>query len=117
MCPQVQLHPRTCAPTHTCTHAPVHPQVRLQADLEELFDALDRAKGQATGTIPKEDLRAALLAYYKVGRPCILIAWHPEGMHQPTVAGEIGDYTHPPTHPPTCRWASRVARRWPASTS
>lgn len=51
-------------------------QVKLQADLEELFEALDKAKGQATGFIPKEDLRAALMAYYKVGSWALLLPHH-----------------------------------------
>ncbi|KAI7835772.1 hypothetical protein COHA_010350 [Chlorella ohadii] len=44
-------------------------QIRLQEELEELFGAIDRAKGQATGFIDTDDLRTALLAYFKVGQP------------------------------------------------
>ncbi|KAL4444954.1 hypothetical protein ABPG77_004004 [Micractinium sp. CCAP 211/92] len=44
-------------------------QVRLQAEVEELFAAIDKAKGQATGFFSKEDLRTAFLAYFKVGQP------------------------------------------------
>ncbi|KAI3438406.1 hypothetical protein D9Q98_000838 [Chlorella vulgaris] len=44
-------------------------QARLQAELEELFAAIDRAKGQVTGFLPNEDLRTAFLAFFKVGQP------------------------------------------------
>lgn len=42
-------------------------QNRLQTDMEDLFAALDKAKGQATGTIPKEDVRTALHSFFRVG--------------------------------------------------
>ena len=44
-------------------------QARLQSDLEDLFAALDKAKGQITGSIPKEDLRTALWSFFRVGQP------------------------------------------------
>ncbi|KAL4448019.1 hypothetical protein ABPG75_005238 [Micractinium tetrahymenae] len=44
-------------------------QIRLQAEVEDLFAAIDKAKGQATGFFSKEDLRTAFLAYFKVGQP------------------------------------------------
>lgn len=44
-------------------------QARLQTDLEELFAALDKSKGQATGSMPKEDLRTALSSFFRVGQP------------------------------------------------
>ena len=43
-------------------------QARLQTDLEDLFAAMDKAKGQASMAIPKEDLRTALHAYFRVGQ-------------------------------------------------
>ncbi len=43
-------------------------QNKLQVDLEELFEALDKLNGQATGSIPKEELIVALRAFFKVGK-------------------------------------------------
>jgi len=42
---------------------------KLQYDLEELFALMDKAKGQATGSIPKDDLRIALASFFRVGQP------------------------------------------------
>ncbi len=44
-------------------------QSKLQFDLEELFALMDKAKGQASGIIPKEDLRTALGTFFRVGLP------------------------------------------------
>lgn len=44
-------------------------QVGMQQDLEELFDALDKAGGKTTGTISKTDLRVALHSFFRVGEP------------------------------------------------
>ena len=49
-------------------------QARLQADLEELFAALEKARGGAggagtAGALPKRDLKAALRAFFRVGAP------------------------------------------------
>jgi hypothetical protein len=44
-------------------------QSRLQYDLEELFALMDKAKGQASGIIPKEDLKIALTSFFRVGQP------------------------------------------------
>jgi hypothetical protein len=46
-------------------------QIRLQSDIEELFVALDKAQGtvHVTGTIPKDDVRCALEAFFRVGHP------------------------------------------------
>lgn len=44
-------------------------QNKLQYDLEELFLLMDKAKGQASGSIPKEDLRIALATFFRVGQP------------------------------------------------
>jgi hypothetical protein len=43
-------------------------QNKLQLDINELFEALDKLNGQATGSIPKEELVVALRAYFKVGK-------------------------------------------------
>jgi hypothetical protein len=43
-------------------------QNKLQVDLEELFEALDKLNGQASGNIPKEELVIALKAFFKVGK-------------------------------------------------
>jgi hypothetical protein len=43
-------------------------QNKLQVDLEELFEALDKLNGQATGSIPKDELIIALRAFFKVGK-------------------------------------------------
>ena len=43
-------------------------QNKLQVDLEELFEALDKLNGQATGSIHKEELIIALRAFFKVGK-------------------------------------------------
>jgi hypothetical protein len=44
-------------------------QSKLQFDLEELFALMDKAKGQATGIIPKEDLKIGLASFFRVGLP------------------------------------------------
>jgi len=43
-------------------------QNKLQLDINELFEALDKLNGQATGSIPKEELVVALRAFFKVGK-------------------------------------------------
>ena len=43
-------------------------QNKLQVELEELFEALDKLNGQATGSIPKEELVISLRAFFKVGK-------------------------------------------------
>ena len=43
-------------------------QNKLQVDLEELFEALDKLNGQATGSIHKDELVIALRAFFKVGK-------------------------------------------------
>jgi regulator of replication initiation timing len=44
-------------------------QIGMQQDLEELFDALDKAGGKTTGTISKTDLQVALHSFFRVGQP------------------------------------------------
>jgi regulator of replication initiation timing len=44
-------------------------QIGMQQDLEELFDALDKAGGKTTGTVSKTDLRVALHSFFRVGEP------------------------------------------------
>ena len=44
-------------------------QIQLQQELEDLFAALDKAKGTATGIVVKDELRIALRALWKVGEP------------------------------------------------
>ena len=42
---------------------------RLQYDIEEMFALMDKAKGQVSGSIPKDDLRIALASFFRVGEP------------------------------------------------
>lgn len=43
-------------------------QLQLQESVLELFEALDRAQGTATGVLLKSDVRVALASFFKVGQ-------------------------------------------------
>lgn len=43
-------------------------QLQLQESLLELFEAVDRAQGTATGVLLKSDVRVALASFFKVGQ-------------------------------------------------